>query len=54
MTRIGLLRSCTLLLAEAAPAALAQEADDLVIAGGFGIAGARFTGALPGHVLSQR
>ena len=52
--RIGLLLSCTLLLAVAAPAPLAQEADDLVIAGGFVIDGARLTGALPGQVLSQR
>ena len=37
--RIGLLLSCTLLLAMAAPAPLAQEAYDLVIAGGFVIDG---------------
>ena len=37
--RIGLLLSCTLLLAVAAPAPLAQEAYDLVIAGGFVVDG---------------
>ena len=52
--RIGLLLSCTMLLAVAASAPLAQEAYDLVIAGGFVIDGARLTGALPGQVLSQR
>ena len=36
---VGVLLSCTLLLAMAAPAPLAQEAYDLVIAGGFVIDG---------------
>ena len=46
--RIGSLLSCAVLLAVAAPVSLAQEAYDFVVADG------RFSGALPGQVLSRR
>ena len=57
--RIGLRLSCTLLLAVAAPAPLAQEAYDLVIAGGFVVDGTgkiyfKYVGPLNGDILENQ